>query len=67
MDIAQRAGQQPAQHVVAAAIAATIHIHTRPTPHPTPHREAVGAREAAEAGGQKHKAALVTSRFVRVV
>ena len=49
MDIAQRAGQRPAPHVV-AALAATDHTHTRPTPHPTPRRGAAGAVGAASAG-----------------
>lgn len=50
MDIAQRAGQRPAPHVV-AALAATGHI--RPTPRPTPRRgaaEVAGAAGAARAG-----------------
>jgi hypothetical protein len=49
MDIVQLVGQQPAQHVV-AAIAATVHMHTLPTPHPTPCRGAALAAEALGAG-----------------
>ena len=49
MDIAQRAGQRPAPYVV-AVLAATGHIHTRPTPHPTPRRGAAGEAGASEEG-----------------
>ena len=49
MDIAHRAGQLLAPHVV-AALAATGHIHTRPTRHPTPRQGAAVAVGVAVAG-----------------